>query len=223
MVFPPTQEFPMDRRELLKMAAAMSIAGTAAAAETVLDLPPPQLEGGVPLMLTLKNRRSAREFSTTKLPPQVLSNLLWAAFGVNRPGSGGRTAPSAHGWQEIQVYAAMENGLFRYDQKTHALQGVKSVDLRRLTGRQEFAGVAPLDLVYVADFGRMEGAGMEDKLMYSAADTGFVSQNVYLCCAQEGLATVVRGLLDRAVLGKAMDLKPDQHIILAQTVGYPAA
>jgi SagB-type dehydrogenase family enzyme len=213
----------MDRRELLKMAAAMSIVGTASAAEAVLELPPPQLQGGMPLMQALNNRRSAREYATTKLPPQVLSNLLWAAFGVNRPGSGGRTAPSAHGWQEIQVYVAMENGLFRYDQKAHALQGVKSVDLRRLTGRQEFAGIAPLDLIYVADFGRMEGAGMEDKLMYSAADTGFVSQNVYLCCAQEGLATVVRGLVDRSALGKAMDLKPDQHIILAQTVGYPAA
>jgi SagB-type dehydrogenase family enzyme len=213
----------MDRRELLKMAAAMSLAGTAAGADTVLELPAAQLDGGMPLMTALKHRRSAREFSTRKLPLQALSNLLWAAFGVNRPGTGGRTAPSAHGWQEIEVYAAMENGLFRYNYKSHALKPVNPADLRRQTGLQDFAGSAPLDLVYVADFARMEGASMEDKTMYSAADAGFISQNVYLCCAQEGLATVVRGLVDRAVLGKAMDLKPDQRIILAQTVGYPAA
>ena len=90
----------MNRRELLKMAAAMSLAGTAAGAEPVLELPAPQLDGGVSLMTALKQRRSAREFAATKLPLQVLSNLLWAAFGINRPGTGGRTAPSAHGWQE---------------------------------------------------------------------------------------------------------------------------
>jgi SagB-type dehydrogenase family enzyme len=211
----------MNRRELLKMAAAMSLAGTAAGAEPVLELPAPQIDGGVSLMTALKQRRSAREFATTKLPLQVLSNLLWAAFGINRPGTGGRTAPSAHGWQEIEVYAAMENGLFRYDHKAHCLRGLKSVDLRRSTGLQEFTGIAPVNLVYVADFARMEGAGMEDKVMYAAADAGFISQNVYLCCAQEGLATVVRGWIDRAVLGKALGLKPDQRIILAQTVGYP--
>ena len=117
----------------------------------------------------------------------------------------------------------MENGLFRYDYKAHALQLVKPVDLRRQTGLQDFTGIAPLDLVYVADFGRMEGAGMDDKVMYSAADTGFIAQNVYLCCAAEGLATVVRGLLDRRALGEAMGLDAHHRIVLAQTVGYPAA
>jgi SagB-type dehydrogenase family enzyme len=216
----------MDRREMLKMAAALSLAGTAtgtlAGTESGGELPPPQLDGEMSLMSALKQRRSGREFSSRKLPPQVLSNLLWAAFGINRPGTGGRTAPSAHGWQEIEIYAAMEEGLFRYDHKAHALQLLKSVDLRRLTGRQEFAGVAPLDLVYVADLGRMQGAGTEDTLLYSAADTGFISQNVYLYCAAKGLVTVVRGLMDRTALGKAMDLKPDRRIILAQTVGFAA-
>jgi nitroreductase len=216
----------MDRREVLKMAAALSLAGTAtgtlAGTEPGRELPAPQLEGDMSLVSALKQRRSGREFSSRKLPPQVLSNLLWAAFGINRPGTGGRTAPSAHGWQEIEIYAAMEEGLFRYDHKAHALQVLKSVDLRRLTGRQEFAGVAPLDLVYVADLGRMQGAGAEDTLLSSAADTGFISQNVYLYCAAAGLVTLVRGLMDRAALGKAMDLKPDRRIILAQTVGFAA-
>jgi SagB-type dehydrogenase family enzyme len=173
-------------------------------------------------MQALKVRRSAREFSPKPLPPQILSNLLWAAFGVNRPATGGRTAPSAHGWQEIDIYAAMEDGLFRYDHEAHALQGIKAADVRRDTGHQEFVGIAPLDLVYVADFGRMGGAGNDERVMYSSADAAFIGQNVYLCCAQEGLATVVRGWIDRSGLARTMGLDAEQKIVLAQTVGYPA-
>lgn len=215
----------MDRREMLGIALAMSFplrTTLAADAPSQIRLPSAQQDGGMPLMSALKSRRSVREFSTRPLPSQVLSNLLWAGFGVNRPESGGRTAPSAHNWQEIVIYAAMEIGLFRYDQQSHTLQGMSSEDLRARTGMQKFAGVAPLDLVYVADFRRMEGASTEDKLTYSAADTGFISQNVYLCCAQEGLVTVVRGWIDRIALSKAMGLTADQRIILAQTIGYPA-
>jgi nitroreductase len=217
----------MDRREMLKIAAAVGlslpVANIAAGADTRFELPPPQTGGGMSLMDALKNRRSAREFSPKALPSQVLANVLWAAFGMNRPGHGGRTAPSARNWQEIEVYAAMEAGLFRYEHKAHALQLVKAADLRRQTGLQDFTGIAPLDLVYVADFARMEGAATDDKVMYSAADTGFISQNVYLCCAQEGLVTVVRGLIPRPALAEAMDLGPRHRIILAQTIGYPAA
>ena len=103
----------MDRREMLTIAAIGLVGPTvvsAASANMLLELLPPQADGGMPLLKALKNRQSTREFSTKKLPPQVLSNLLWTAFGVNRPGTGGRTAPSAHGWQEVEVYAAMENG-----------------------------------------------------------------------------------------------------------------
>jgi nitroreductase len=216
----------MDRRQLLKIAATLGlglrVAHAAEAEMQLLQLPPPQLDGGMPLMQALKSRSSARAFSRKPLPPQVLSNLLWAAFGVNRPASGGRTAPSARGWQEIEVYAAMENGLFPYDHTAHALQGIKSGDLRRHTGYQDFVAVAPLNLVYVADYRRMDGAGAEDTATYAAADTSFISQNVYLCCAQEGLVTVVRGWVDRSALSRAMGLKPEQKVMLAQTVGYPA-
>jgi SagB-type dehydrogenase family enzyme len=210
---------------MLKTAAGIAAAlpmARAAQAQRRAELPPPRLDGGLPLMQVLKMRRSAREFSPKPLPPQVLSNLLWAAFGVNRPATGGRTAPSAHGWQEIDIYAAMEDGLFRYDHQAHALQAIKAADLRLLTGRQEFVGVAPLDLVYVADFARMGGAGKEERIVYSSADAAFISQNVYLCCAQEGLATVVRGWIDRSGLARAMGLDAEQKIVLAQTVGYPA-
>jgi SagB-type dehydrogenase family enzyme len=181
----------------------------------------PQMDTGRPLMQVLKDRRSSRAFSTEKLPKQVLSNMLWAAFGVNRPDSGKRTAPSARNWQEIEIYVATVHGLYLYDAKAHALKPVLAEDIRALTGRQPFVQEVPVDLVYVADFSRMGNAKVEDKIFYSAADTGFISQNVYLYCASEGLATVVRGLVDRPALAKAMKLRPDQRVILAQSVGYP--
>lgn len=184
-------------------------------------LPEPQMETGRPLMEVLKDRRSSRAFGTQTLPDQVLSNLLWAAFGVNRPDSGRRTAPSARNWQEIDIYVATAAGLSLYDAKMHALQPVLAEDIRALTGRQPFVKEAPVNLVYVADFSRMGEAKPEEKAFYSAADTGFISQNVYLYCASQGLATVVRGLIDRDALAKTMRLRPDQRVILAQSVGYP--
>lgn len=186
-------------------------------------LPKPKTEGGMPLMEALKKRRSSRRFAARKLPEKVLSDLLWAAFGVNRP-DGRRTAPSAVNWQEIDIYVAMADGLWLFDAKAHDLKPVLKKDIRALTGTQGFVKDAPVNLIYVADFARMSGARRErDKVFYSAADTGFISQNVYLFCAGEGLATVVRGLVDRAALAKAMGLRKDQRIILAQSVGYPPA
>jgi SagB-type dehydrogenase family enzyme len=181
----------------------------------------PQTDGGRPLMQVLKDRSSSRSFSSEKLPPQVLSNLLWAAFGVNRPDSGGRTAPSAKNAQEIDIYVAMIDGLYLYDARAQALNPVLAEDIRALTGRQPFVKDAPLNLIYVADLARLTGSSQEDKVLYSAAAAGFISENVYLFCASEGLATVVRGSVDRQALATVMKLKLDQKIILSQTVGYP--
>ena len=181
----------------------------------------PQLDIGRPLMKVLKDRSSSRSFSTEKLPVKVLSNLLWAASGVNRQDAGKRTAPSARNWQEIDIYIAMADGLYLYDPKNHMLKPVLSDDIRTLTGKQDFVKDAPVNLIYVADFSKMGDAAKDEKVLYSAADTGFISQNVYLFCSSEGLATVVRGSIDREALAKAMKLTPDQKIILAQTVGYP--
>ena len=186
----------------------------------VVPLPKPQTEGGKPLMEALKARKSTRAFSTKALPPQVLSNLLWAANGVNRP-DGRRTAPSAVNWQEIDVYVATADGLYLFDAKAHALNQVLAEDVRAMTGGQPFVKEAPVNLLFVADLARMGKGSAEDKNFYSATDTGFVSQNVYLFCASEGLATVVRGGVDRAALAKKAGLRADQKIILAQTVGYP--
>jgi len=186
-----------------------------------VKLPNPQVDNGRPLMQVLRDRSSSRSFSTQKISDQILSNLLWAAFGINRPDTGRRTAPSAVNWQEIDIYVATAEGLFLYDAKTQTLEPVLSGDIRSATGKQDFVKEAPVNLIYVADFSRMGTAQKEDKELYSAADTGFISQNVYLYCASEGLATVVRGSIDKQTLTKIMKLRPDQKIILAQSVGYP--
>jgi len=207
------------RTHLLWAVLILCAAGGGAQELKPVPLPSPQTEIGRPLMQVLKDRRSARSFSPKELPAQVLSNLLWAAFGVNRPESGKRTAPSAMDWQEIDVYVAAADGLYLYDAKANHLIPVVRDDVRSQTGTQPFVKDAPLNLVYVADLSRTRSSSAE-RDMYVAADTGFIAQNVYLFCASEGLATVVRGSIDRPVLAKAMRLRPDQRIILAQTVGY---
>ncbi len=186
-----------------------------------LILPVPQTSGGKPLMQALKDRHSTREFSPERLPPQVLANLLWAAFGINRSDTGKRTAPSAMNWQEIDVYVATAEGLYTYDPKGNKLDPVLAEDVRGATGMQPFVKDAPVDLVYVADVAKTGTTSMEDRDLFTAADAGFIAQNVYLFCASEGLGVVVRGGVDRMALAKVMKLRPDQKILLAQTVGYP--
>jgi len=203
------------------IALFVSHASLAGEAPMTIQLPQPQMQGGRPLMQVLKERSSKRSFSSEKLPLQVLSNLLWAAFGINRPESGHRTAPSAKNWQEIDIYVAMAEGLYLYDAKSNQLHKILSEDIRAMTGTQPFVKDAPINLVYVADNSRMSNASQDEAERYSAADTGFIAENVYLYCASERLATVVRGSVPREELARAMKLRPEQHIILAQTVGYP--
>jgi SagB-type dehydrogenase family enzyme len=213
------------RRALGLLGALIAISTLAAAAPTAADipLPPPRTDGGMPLMQALRERHSTREFSDRALSLPVLSDLLWAAAGINRPDAGKRTAPSARNWQEIEVYAVMQDGAYRYDAKDHALRAVAPGDLRRATGMQDFVGVAPLNLVFVADLTKMKDARPEDQALYTGADAAFMAENVYLFCASAGLATVVRGSVDRAALAAALGLPETQRIILAQTVGHPKA
>ena len=199
----------------------LGITGASSAADDTEPLPPPRTEGGMPLMQALMARHSTREFSSQPLGPQMLSDLLWAAGGVNRPEFGKRTAPSARDWREIEIYVATASGVQRYLPESHALRRVTNRDVRAITGRQDFPGVAPLNLVYVANYQRMTDADEEQKAFYAAADTGFMAQNVYLYCASSGLSVVVRGAVDREALSVALGLGPHQHITLAQTVGYP--
>jgi nitroreductase len=202
----------------------MSMMGTGLMQETgAIKLPPPETEGGMPLMQALKARHSTRAFASQPLSLQVLSNLLWAASGVNRSDTGQRTAPSAHDWREIDVVVTSAEGAYCYGPPTHTLTRVAAGDLRRLTGVQDFVALAPVNLVYVANRDRMNEADAEDKAFYSATDTGFIAQNVYLYCASDGLAAVVRGLVDREALGVALGLDRHQRVTLAQSVGYPVS
>ncbi|HYL23076.1 MAG TPA: nitroreductase family protein [Burkholderiales bacterium] len=193
----------------------------ARAIEPLIALPHPDRHGGLPLMQALARRRSGREFSSGPLSDTVISSLLWAAFGINRPQGNGRTAPSARDAQEIDIYAAMAGGLYIYDPFAHSLALVAPVDARKVTGYQDFVDDAPLDLVYVADHAHMDTANSEQSRSYSAVATGAIVQNVYLYCASAGLATVVRGWLDRKALGAALRLSEHESIVAAQTVGYP--
>jgi len=192
---------------------------SAAQALKAIQLPPPQTDGGRPLMQVLKDRKSTREFGPGLLSPQTLSNLLWAAFGINRP-DGRRTAPSAMNWQEVSIYVATPEGVYIYDAKANALTLVVAGDHRGDTGTQSFVKDAAVNLIYVADLSKTGNASSEDQ-MYTAADVGFIAQNVYLYCASEGLVTVVRGSVDKPALAKVLSLGPKQKIILAQSVGYP--
>ena len=218
----------MLKKIFLSFAVLFCFVSTSIAADlSPIKLPPPDMKGGKPLMQCLKDRKTDRSFSTKKLPVEVLSNLLWAACGINRLDSGKRTAPSAVNWQEVDVYVAMEEGLYVYNVKAHRLEPVLKSDLRKNTtqllqpSRSSVAG-APLQLIYVADYEKMSFlVNDEDKKLYSSADTGFIAQNVYLYCASEGLATVVRGMVDKEALSKDMKLRDKQKIILVQAVGYP--
>lgn len=187
-----------------------------------IALPPPMRAGGMPLMQALSLRRSARAFDRVELPPQLLSNLLWAAWGVNRP-DGGRTAPSAIGAQEIDLYLALPHGAYLYDAGAHALERVAAADLRRITGYQDFVDEAPLDLVYVADHARMRMVPAAQRVSYASVAAGAIAQNVYLFAASDGLATVIRAWIDRAAIADALGLTHDQQVLLSQTVGFAPA
>ena len=205
--------------------ATILITGTMAQAADLqtIKLPKPAITHGKPLMQTLSERKTSREFAAKDLDPQTLSNLLWAAFGINRPDSGRRTAPSALNHQEIDVFVALKSGIYRYDPKANSLIPDVAGDMRAMTGLQGYVKDAPLDLIYVADFAKMGNSQEAEKVFLSAADTGFIAENVYLYSASEGLATVVRANIDKKKLGESMKLLPDQKITLAQCVGYPKA
>jgi SagB-type dehydrogenase family enzyme len=224
---PPTVEWKL--RALARRASfsfalilALSIASARAEDLKTIALPAPHTDGGMPLMQALKERKSSRAFSPKELPPQILSDMLWAACGINRPDSGLRTNPTALNLQEIDVYVVKADGVYLYDYRENALVPALSGDLRSVTGAQPFVKDAPVNLVFVADYSRMDRMEPSMRDFYAATDTGYISQNVYLYCASAGLATVVRGWVDKRALEKAMKLDGGRKVMLCQTVGYPA-
>lgn len=186
-----------------------------------IDLPAPQKTGGMPLMEALAKRSTARAFATNDLSPQQISSLLWAAFGINRP-DGKRTAPSAMNFQETDIYVLLKQGVYVYSAASNQLDLVLAEDIRPLGGTQSFVKDAPVTLVFVADLAK-SGGNNEGSRNTANIDVGYISQNVYLFCASEGLVTGARGSVDRGALGPKIKLRPDQLIVLAQSVGYQKA
>ena len=215
----------MKKISYLLLLSFFSLAVVPAASQDI-KLPDPDINGGKPLMKTLNERKSIREFNTNNLSQQQLSDLLWAAWGYNRPDQKMRTAPSARNIQEIDVYVALSTGLYLYEPASHSLKQITNKDIRNLTGTQPFVATAPVNLVYVADMaklGKKEGEEIKDsELLWPYANTGFISQNVYLYCASADLGTVVRGLVPKDKLGPEMKLRSNQVIVLSQTIGFPA-
>lgn len=203
---------------------AISLVGVAlgswvSAAETAISLPAPQRSGGRPFMDAVQLRRTGREIKRDELPRQILADLLWAAYGINRPEITHRTAPSAMNSQEIDLYVAMRQGLYLYDARSNLLHQVSTEDVRGKTSGQAFGTNAPVTLLFVADLSRLDKARPETRRLYAYFDAGCISQNVYLYCASAGLATVVHDL-SREPLKPLMALKPDQEIVMAQAVGF---
>lgn len=189
---------------------------------TTIMLPSPVKQGGLPLMEALARRHSSRDFASTPLPLKLLSDLLWAAYGVNRA-DGGRTAPSALNAHEIDIYVALTSGAYFYDADVHQLNLVAASDLRRITGYQDFVDEAPLDLVYVANHARMGMVPVARRESYASAAAGAIAQNVYLFAACNDLSTVIRAWIDRSAIADALGLTHEQQVLLSQTVGYPKA
>lgn len=202
----------------LYLLAATFLAGSLLAQD--MKLPAPQKSGGMPLMEALAKRSTARAFDSRDLSNEQLSSLLWASFGINRP-DGKRTAPSANNKQATDTYVLLKQGAYVYDANSNKLALVSADDIRVLGGTQAFATNAPVILIFVADLSKMGNGSDEAKKNTANVNVGYVSQNAYLYCASEGLVTGARGSVDRAALGPKLKLRPEQLIVLAQSVGFP--
>ena len=172
----------------------------------------------MPLRDAIQARRSERSFARRPLDLQTLSDLLWAAFGPVSPKR--RSAPSSHNRQETELYVLLEQGAYRYEALENRLVGVTEEDLRAASGSQDYVGTAPLELAYVADKRKITGKTDRGVVETIYVDTGFISQNVYLFCASEGLATVVRAMVPKDTLAARLHLAPDQEITLVQSIGW---
>jgi SagB-type dehydrogenase family enzyme len=185
-----------------------------------IALPNPDKTSGKPLMAALQERHSSRQFSNKELSTAQLSNLLWAANGINRPESGKRTAPTARNYQDMDVFVFMAQGVYKYDAIRHVLVLLQKEDHRKATGMQDFVQNAALNLVLVSDLSKMKDTPDEARVLYAGVHAGCIVQNVYLWCASEGLNTVTRASFDATSLAKLLNLSGSQKVVMAQTVGF---
>jgi len=213
-----------DRRRFLQSltlaGAALTFDGSRAWAD-VVKLPSAMPQGGLSVMEALAKRQSVRDFSSRAIPQQTLSNILWAAFGINRPASEDHTAPSWRGSKETDIYVATADGVWLFEPKANELRSVMTTDIREKTSSMVFAAKAPLVFIYVADTTRMAPASPEDHRLYAHVDAAMIGQNVYLYAAATGLGTVILGSVDRAALAKTLNLGEGKIVTFSQPVGFP--
>ena len=236
------RKIPMNRRTFVTTLPALAmLASTGSAQDSsssakelkLIALPKPEMDGGKSVLAALKERKTTRNISSKELPPQLLSNLLWAAFGVNRDrgsfGKPGRTAASASNSQEIDLYVALPEGVYLYEAVPHQLKPVVAGDFRSRAGRGAAAS-APVNIFYVVDLSRYDtGPGQPDRRIgepevqksYYYTDTGLIAANVYLFAASQGLAAWFHNC-NKDATARDFKLRPDQRVLFAQTVGYPA-
>ncbi len=189
-------------------------------AQKIVELPAPNKTGGKPLMQALNERHSSRDFVDKDLTQQQLSDLLWAAYGINRPKDGKHTIPTSRNKQDIQVYITNKDGIFLYIPEKHLLEQISDKDLRKVAGKQDFVKTAAVNLIYVSDFDKLGSKDDHENTMTAATHCGFIGQNVYLYCASEGLITVFRAWINKDEIREALNLKENQHVLYSQTVGY---
>jgi SagB-type dehydrogenase family enzyme len=189
-------------------------------AQNVIELPAPDKTGGKPLMQTLNERQSNRDFIDKDLTEQQMSDLLWAAYGINRPDDKKHTAPTSRNKQDIEIYVTTKDGVFLYIPEMHSLKQINDLDLRKVTGKQAFVKKAAVNLIYVSDFDKLGNGDDQTKMVTAATHCGFIGQNVYLYCASEGLITVFRAWIDKEEIREALQLKENQKVVYSQTVGY---
>jgi len=185
-----------------------------------IQLPAPDRIGGKALMACLDQRKSSREFSSKEVSLQELSNLLWAANGINREKDGKHTAPTAMNRQNMEVYVMLPDGIYLYDDKGNSIQLVQSGNHMKSAGTQDFVAKSTLNLLIVSDMDKLGDGSMEKKLVYAGVHAGAIMQNIYLYCASAGLNTVVRASFNQQELAALLKLPENKQIILAQTVGY---
>ena len=198
----------------------LSIATVCVMAQDIVKLPDPDKNVPMTLYQALQQRKSVREYSSKDIDDMKLSQLLWAAVGINRP-DGHLTAPTAINAQDITVYVCRKDGAYLYVAKDNALQKVSDKDLRKeIASAQQFAAEAPISLVIVTDNAKFRGGSTNGPTISGAIDAGYVSQNIDLACEALGLVTVPRGTMDKDALKKELKLTESQNPILNHPVGY---
>ena len=210
------------RVTILCLAISVSLSASVVNAQDVLKLPAPKIRGQV--MKALKSRVSFKGFSTRELSDQRLSDLLWAGFGINNPRTGRRTASSAFGANEMDIYVLSSQGIFFYDASAHSLLSVNRKDIREILATQGYAKTAPVHFVYVADYNRANEAYPDqfekDASTWAMMHTGFIAQNVELYCTVNKMTAIVRLGGNQDTLRKEMRLGDHQQIIVSQAIGY---